>query len=170
MEETFNPTYYATVAQVIPILLIVLFVEGWRRDRIEKPGPAGPFLLATLALLVGGEAIALKVLDQRETATFTDNAVISGALIWSGMVIVVWVTGPLLSSVTATRAGRWGVSAYFIGLAAALLLLMVGVLDFSSLVAYAALAAVALAVLPGVIGDTLRDARRAAPAPPNSGD
>jgi hypothetical protein len=54
MTGKFDPTYHSTVAQVLPVLFALVFVELLLpEDRRISLAKAGPFLLASLTMLVG---------------------------------------------------------------------------------------------------------------------
>jgi hypothetical protein len=156
-----DTTFYATVAQVIPVLFVLLFVELWRRDREEQLGSMAPFLLGVVTLLIGAEAVSLKIVKDGSAPTWTDEAVVAGALVWSALVAVAWVVPPMVRSIAKSRVGAWLLLTYFLGLAAMLALVSERVVSDSVFIAYAAGAPALIGVLVPFVADMVRDFRRA---------
>ena len=75
MTTGFDPTLYSTIAQVLPLLLVVVFVDLLRSEaHRDSDSPRGhidrtrgaPFLLASLALVTCAEIACLVVLKERK--------------------------------------------------------------------------------------------------------
>jgi len=65
--ESFNVAYYATVATLIPVLIVVLFIQaGFTKGRLLGEWEWGFFSLSVVALLVVAEGNVLNALHERE--------------------------------------------------------------------------------------------------------
>jgi hypothetical protein len=160
--QRFDPTFYATIAQVIPLLFVLLFVElGVVRRGERIPARAAPFMLSVLVLLVGGEAVALYAVREGQDPGPAGEAVVAGALIWSAMVAFIVVGQPITSAISGSRAGGLGLVTYFAGAVVALSLHTLDVIAFPTFVALVALAPVAVGVMLPALFDVARDVRRA---------
>jgi hypothetical protein len=80
MEETFNTAFYATVAQVIPLVIALIFFESRFRP-LPSTGLTFVTRFMPLVVLAVGEANALHALYTREALTGVQRNVLIAALI-----------------------------------------------------------------------------------------
>jgi hypothetical protein len=89
---SFNASLYETIAQVIPVLIAVLFFEsGYGRRREGRPLWAW-WVICGLVLLVVAEWVALDAVNTRETPpVWPDRALIFLSLTWGFVGIILHV-------------------------------------------------------------------------------
>src|SRR4051794_38267252 len=68
----FEPEYYSTVAQILPVVFVLLFVEMILRREEKEPefelASAAPFLFGTLTWTLGAEVMCIALLKERREA------------------------------------------------------------------------------------------------------
>src|SRR4051794_11745533 len=101
-----DSTYFSTVAQVIPVLLVLIAVDLklYEADRQWTPG-AALVLMSVLILLLAGEALSLNLLHSDRKPTAVDQAVITGGLIWAGGLVLVQLIRPVGTAVMKHGVG-----------------------------------------------------------------
>lgn len=79
--EAFNETYYATVAQIMPVLMLALLYDSyWRPGKVRSPG-MGLVNIAVVIVFLLGEFVALNALSTGEEPSDWERAMISYGLI-----------------------------------------------------------------------------------------
>src|SRR5689334_14433386 len=92
LADIYNSDFYATAAQVIPFLIVLLFFSDrfFSRPGPDEPGLRTPFILSGIFLLVAAEADALWSLwDRRAVPTF-ESYVIFLAFAWGLTVLILF--------------------------------------------------------------------------------
>ena len=135
MDAKFDPTFYSTVAQVLPVLLVVVFVElllARERDSFLNLPSGGPFVLSALALALGAEFVCLQALKEARPPSEWEDAVVVGGLLWPGFVLVSVVLRPIAGAISKSRIGAGLLLLYLLGVVAGFLLYAMDVVPLST--------------------------------------
>jgi hypothetical protein len=94
----FGPSFYSTVAQVIPVLMLALLVDVryFAPPRDEEPLDVSFFLISVGVVMLLGEVIALNTLHAREEPSDIEFAAGMAALAFPLLVISVRMLRPRL--------------------------------------------------------------------------
>jgi len=175
----FNGEYYSTLAQVIPVIFIVIALESSVIKRVVpsdrelrlSADPAKAWVrwtwarrawltLTVFIALVGAEATVLDILGQHRTATWADKLTLTMGLMWAGVVAIAMPLWPLVRFL-AMDSPLW-VALYAYGAA---VLVCAGLLTTSVFTTPVFIACVALIPAAGffvyAVFDDLGDALRA---------
>jgi len=143
MQKSFEPDLYATIAQTIPFLFGAVFLElVLARERKISLEQAGPYLFASLTLLIGAELVCLRALNRQVDPTFVEEAVMWGGLLWPASVVVVIAVAPIAKAISRTTVGWIAITLYGFGLLVSVLLVSMRVISFGTWIAYVAFAPV----------------------------
>jgi hypothetical protein len=135
MDAKFDPTFYSTVAQVLPVLLVVVFVElllARERDSFLNLHSGGPFVLSALALALGAEFVCLQALKEARPPSELEDAVVVMGLVWPGFVLVTVVLRPIAEAISRSRIGAGLLLLYFLGAVAGFFLFAMDVVPLST--------------------------------------
>jgi hypothetical protein len=156
----FDGTFYSTVAQVIPVLFVLVFVELGLMKRRDVPVAAAPFLLGVVTMLAGGEMVCLYALKEQKALGQLADLVISGGLLWSASLVVLAALHPITTAIATGRVGRVLLTIYFVLALSAVALVATRVIGFVEFVAVVAVTPAFAGVALRALGDIPSDVRR----------
>jgi hypothetical protein len=106
-QEAFNAGFYEVVATVIPVVIVLLYVEsGVFRSRGREPAERSVFAVTGMLLLVVAEGNALSALYERENLDGVRFSVVVFALIWGLGMVALWPLGTRLRPYASGAGGE----------------------------------------------------------------
>ena len=133
---------------MLPLLFALVFVELLLpEDRRISLTRAGPFVLASLTLLVGAEITCLRVIEENRPPGWWEDMMVSGGLMFPSVVLVTIVATPIVSAISESVVGAIALAVYFVALWIGFMLIAFDVIGFTALLAFASLAPVGAGVV-----------------------
>jgi hypothetical protein len=107
VEQGFNETYYATVAQVIPILLVAAVATRIWSEHKGVPVERNLISIAVVMFALAGEYVAIAALSAREAPDHYENVAVAVSLMLSGSLIVFNLLAEPLHAIASRLPERW---------------------------------------------------------------
>lgn len=131
MEDSFNTTYYATIAQIIPVLLLAAVATRYFRERAgELPVEHNILRLSVVLFAIWGEASCITALQNEDSPTRLEDMVIVWAVVLPMLMMAAdLVPGPLAALIQSApkRLRAMGSVVFYLSVIAVVVLLVVGV-------------------------------------------
>lgn len=153
MDVKFDPTFYSTVAQVLPVLLAVVFVDlliNRERDGLLNLRSGGTYVLSALVLALGAEFLCLRTLKEARPPGNWEDAVVISGLAWPGLLLVIVVLRPITEAIGETRIGTALLRVYFVGVVVGFVLFSMDVVSLSELIVVASVAPAGAVVVQAI--------------------
>jgi hypothetical protein len=136
--ETYNAALYATLAQVLPVLFILLAIElRFFRDPDHEDPLVAAGAIAVFLLLVGGEYVAITSLAEQEDPSRMGVATIGGALGITGVALAVGFLRPHIKLLETKLVYSLGLNVYTLAVVILFALTSIGLISRDVFIGFA---------------------------------